>query len=130
MQNDVQIYIGQVVTLRSGSPEMTVSNPHNGNGTVTCVWFQSDTSSELCCSEFHSATLSLINGQRPYGYQEERFEPGQIVKLRSSVGPVMTVEFVRNNGSQQDVSCIWFGGDGTPSTAFFYPAALVLHTHS
>ncbi|MCX9112741.1 DUF2158 domain-containing protein [Aeromonas veronii] len=125
MQNDMQIYIGQVVTLQSGGPEMTVSNPSNCNGTVTCVWFPSNTSSTLCCSEFHSATLSLRDGQLACGYRSERFNPGQTVKLRSPVGPLMTVEFVRE-GSQQKVSCIWFGEDGSPSTALFHPEALVL----
>jgi uncharacterized protein YodC (DUF2158 family) len=126
MQNAISLHIGYVVTLPSGSPDMVVSNPRNNNEAVTCVWFQTDASSELLSSEFQLATLNLKDSN----IQNLVFRPGETVKLRNGVGPLMTVESHRGNGREQEVSCIWFGENGTartPTTALFHPLALMKH---
>ena len=38
LQNIYDTYVGQIVTLRSGGPKMTVAALRAENNTVLCVW--------------------------------------------------------------------------------------------
>ncbi|WP_081043459.1 DUF2158 domain-containing protein [Aeromonas veronii] len=124
MQDKARFYRGQVVALKSGGPEMTVDEVRDEDGCTTCVWFHSESSSELLSGMFYAETLHLIGSDHP----DAEFVPGQIVQLRST-GPLMTVESVRNDGYTNHVTCIWFGDRGRASTlssANVHPNSLVL----
>ena len=127
MQDNSCFYPGQIVVLKSGSPDMTVEDVRE-NGTVLCSWFHALTSTELLTVVFNADTLRLGRGEPLDGYPDTQFHPGQIVSLRSS-GPRMTVSSVQDDEHIKQVSCVWFGANGKaqmPSSATVHPNALVV----
>lgn len=121
MQDNTHFHRGQVVVLKSGGPEMTIDAVREQDGCATCVWFHSESSSELLSGTFHPETLRLI----PVEHKDEPFSKGQTVQLRSS-GPLMTVQSVRNDEFRNQVTCIWFGDYGRSSTL----SSAEVHPHS
>lgn len=127
MQDNTCFFPGQIVVLKSGSPDMTVEDVRD-NGTVLCSWFPALTSTESLTGVFNAETLRLGRGEPLDGYPDTQLHPGQIVSLRST-GPRMTVSFVQDDAHVKQVSCVWFGANGkahTPSSATFHPSALVV----
>lgn len=108
MQNNNYFHPGELVRLRSGGPDMTVHYVQADKEHVNCSWFDTALGPEPFYATFQSNTLILRKAlplERP---PEERLRAGQVVRLRSG-GPAMTIEYYsRDNGSEQEVSCIWF----------------------
>lgn len=127
MPNDICFHPGELVRLRSGGPDMTVNYVRAGNQHVDCSWFDSTLSPEPFYATFQSNTLTLRKALPIPGDLDEQLRAGQVVRLRSG-GPAMTMEYYsRDNGSEQEVSCIWFDENSHKlSSSLFHLHGLVI----
>jgi uncharacterized protein YodC (DUF2158 family) len=106
MQGYQYFYPGQVVTLSSGGQRMTVRPAVDNSDDVCCSWFNLELGGEPVEWTFQSNVLRLEENQEPCGHSPTRFEPGQVVQLRSG-GPSMVVLSVQRADGMSHVSCIW-----------------------
>lgn len=127
MQNDICFHPGELVRLRSGGPDMTVNYVRADNEHVDCSWFDSTLGPEPFYATFRSNTLNLREALPQRSHLDEQLQVGQVVKLRSG-GPTMTIEYYsRDNGSEQEVSCIWFDESSHKlSSSLFHLHGLVI----
>ena len=127
MQDDICFHPGELVRLRSGGPDMTVNYVRANNEHVDCSWFDSTLGPEPFYATFRSNTLSLLEALSLHSRQDEQLQAGQVVRLRSG-GPTMTIEYYsRDNGSEQEVSCIWFDESSHKlSSSLFHLHGLVI----
>jgi uncharacterized protein YodC (DUF2158 family) len=125
MQRFQYFYPGQVVTLSSGGQRMTIKPTVDDSDDVCCTWFNLELGGEPVEWAFPSNVLRLEENQEPHGYAPTRFEPGQVVQLRSS-GPSMTVLSVQRANGMSLVSCIWFDkGNRNPLSVSFPSETLI-----
>lgn len=119
MQRYQYFYSGQIVTLSSGGERMTVKPMGDDTHEVACVWFNLELGGQPIEWAFSSSVLRLAENQDDHSYAHVRFEPGQVLQLRSG-GPLMTVLSTERNNGVSHVSCIWLEkGSRNPLVASF-----------
>lgn len=128
--SEAVFYPGQQVVLRSGSPIMTVNDFFSDNSWAGCFWFDCALGAERYEVKLPSTVLKLYNGESEIVSDALLVTPsvGDVVQLRGG-GPLMTVEFVRINEFENNVSCIWFDEQCrsmAPYSGGFHSNALVI----
>lgn len=132
MERYPHVYPGQVVGLLSGGMKMTVKpildEGDDASNDVYCIWFNTDLGGLPVESVFPRCVLQRLDGENihPYGYPQVRFEPGQVVMLRSG-GPTMSVARTYRTNGVPYTSCIWLDEKHRePLSAEFHTELLVL----
>lgn len=126
MQKYPYFYPGQVVTLCSGGQRMTVKpTDDEDNLEACCIWINAELGGPPVEHSFPRNVLKLEEGQNQYGYERKRFNPGQVVQLRSGE-PKMTVLSSQSLAGLLLVSCIWHDKESREPLTAAFPSEMLI----